>query len=688
MHFYAIKNAFNGGELDPLVLSRVDLPRYQTGCKVMENFVPIPQGGVTRRPGTQFVGLVKNPAAKTGHTTLRPFIFSEVQGRVLELGDKYMRVWLPNATLVYKNGAPFELSLPYTAEHVKELSFAQSADVIYVAHSNYPPAKIMRYADDDWRYEALQLLPSIAAPAYLSLTAVGNTPGSGSKTYSYVVTAISAQTGEESAPTSPYSIYASSLSQTYFIRIAWPAVAGALQYRIYKKYGGTHAFIGTTVDTSFDDINSEVDSDDTPPEWQNPFAENYPAIAFFHEQRLGFAAPAAKPMTVYLSKTAEFENFSGSTPPKPDDAIEATLAAKQANRIQWVEPDATGLMIGTEGNEWSLEPSEGTALSPLDLAFVPQTNIGSKKLPALTMDSGIVFVQRGCASVRQIAYNFQADKMLGQDLSLLAPHILKDKDINSWALQQVPHSIIWMVLTDGALVGLTLMREQEVVAWHRHSTEGTFEDVISLPGTPDDAVWFLVRRNGQVYIERLSPFFDTNYASAVFCDASLSYAGQPADLVQGLQHLEGMQAIAFADGANVPQQTVVNGTYPLPYPASTITVGLSYNSTLVPVTPHTQTQNGHSLLMQSKTVHMNVHTHKSLAFSYGFDLENLYDLGDRTLNPQTNTQPDFYEDSIFKIPLGAGFNVQDIYLVSREAAPLTILAIGQLMEVASEKGGL
>lgn len=73
----------------------------------------------------------------------------------------------------------------------------------------------------------------------------------------------------------------------------------------------------------------------------------------------------------------EFESMAKSTPPKDDDAIEVTLAATQASRIVWLQPDRSALAFGTEGSEWTLEPSEGVALTPATASFWPGTCSGT-----------------------------------------------------------------------------------------------------------------------------------------------------------------------------------------------------------------------------------------------------------------------------------------------------------------------
>ena len=236
MPIFHTQNVLNGGEISPLLRGRVDQPRYNTGTREMLNFVPMPQGGATRRPGTRYLGTAKNQASR-----LVPFVFSETQGRILEFGDKTMRVWLPDGTLITDDpGEPYVVETPFAASDLRAMRFAQSADVVYFAHPAYAPCKVSRYADDDWRWTTLTFMPSISAPKkptlqILDKRADDDKPKNPSKTdYSYVVTAIDEETGEESSASPAATIEAEALNSVdYHIRITWPAVSGASEYRIY-----------------------------------------------------------------------------------------------------------------------------------------------------------------------------------------------------------------------------------------------------------------------------------------------------------------------------------------------------------------------------------------------------------------------------------------------------------------------
>lgn len=691
MPIFHTQNVLNGGEISPLLRGRVDQQRYSTGTREMLNFVPMPQGGVTRRPGTRYLG-----DALGGTGRLIPFVFSATQGRMLEFGDHELGVWLPDGTLVAdESGTPKVFESPFAAADLRDLRYAQSADVIYFAHPSYAPRKLSRYADDDWRWSELTFLPTIATPKKPSLSTVGTPEGDKKTDYTYCVTAIDDK-GQESSPSEPASISAQALNSVDFhIRISWEAVEGATGYRVYKKKMGVFGYIGKggADETHIDDKNIGADTEDTPPEYEDPFEGegNYPSQVFFHQQRLGFAASNSRPITIWLSRSGEFESMAKSTPPKDDDAIEVTLAATQASRIVWLQPDRSALAFGTEGSEWTLEPSEGVALTPATASFQLQTtNGGSDAVAALSVGGSVLYVQRGSGAIREFAYNYSADKYLGQDLTILARHILKDVDVVAWSWQQEPYAILWCVLSDGTLAGLTYMKEQEIIGWHRHATDGQFLDVAGIPGTPDDQLWFLVRRGGTVCVERLDTFFDSDeLAEAYFLDSSLNYQGEPLASFYGLDHLAGRQVQVFADGGTIDGLEVgADGSLTLKHAASSVHVGLPYVSRVVPNLPELQTQQGWTLMHDRKILAVRARVYRSMSFLAGLE-GALSPIVDRDITGGLfSTVPFFSEGTDLDLDVCGGWSASSplVFEVS-SATPLTILALVTTLEISPYTGG-
>jgi len=83
------EKSFSGGEITPSLYARVDTAKYAAGLRTCRNFFVMRHGGVSNRPGTKFVGEVKD-SSKT--VRLIPFVFNASQTYVLEFGDLYLRV--------------------------------------------------------------------------------------------------------------------------------------------------------------------------------------------------------------------------------------------------------------------------------------------------------------------------------------------------------------------------------------------------------------------------------------------------------------------------------------------------------------------------------------------------------------------------------------------------------------------
>ncbi len=91
----SIVTNFQAGELSPRLEGRIDLQKYSAGAQTLQNMVVFPQGGVTRRPGTQYAGTSKDG----GKVRLINFEFSDEQAYVLEFGENYIRFFVGGGLL-------------------------------------------------------------------------------------------------------------------------------------------------------------------------------------------------------------------------------------------------------------------------------------------------------------------------------------------------------------------------------------------------------------------------------------------------------------------------------------------------------------------------------------------------------------------------------------------------------------
>lgn len=68
-----LQSSFNSGVLDPRLAARVDIKAYYDGAETLDEAICIPQGGVSRRPGTVFIDSLHNIVERvTGQTITAP----------------------------------------------------------------------------------------------------------------------------------------------------------------------------------------------------------------------------------------------------------------------------------------------------------------------------------------------------------------------------------------------------------------------------------------------------------------------------------------------------------------------------------------------------------------------------------------------------------------------------------------
>jgi hypothetical protein len=162
------------------------------------------------------------------------------------------------------------------------------------------------------------------------------------------------------------------------------------------------------------------------------------------------------------------------------------------------------------------------------------------------------------------------------------------------AYQRPPDSHIWCVRSDGTLLALTYLRQDDIVGWHRHVTDGLFESVTTIPsadGTTEE-VWVVVQRTIGGITTRYLEWFDahatihSDTVRGLRTDSAVTYDGAATVTVTGLGHLEGKTVQIVGDGAVYPNAIVAGGQVTLAGPAAAaIEVGLGYTRTLEPVPP-------------------------------------------------------------------------------------------------------
>ncbi|WP_272962326.1 hypothetical protein [Alcanivorax jadensis] len=278
----------------------------------------------------------------------------------------------------------------------------------------------------------------------------------------------------------------------------------------------------------------------------------FPSTANFFQQRLVFAATEAQPQTFWMSVIDAFASFEKHEPLLNDDSIEGTIAARQVNTIKHIVA-LNDLIFNTSGAEWKMTAGDA-GIVPGSVTIDAQSFYGSSDVTPITTGTVALFVQEKGGIVRDLGYSFDVDGYSGSNLSQLSEHLFRGRKVKDWAYSQVPWDCVFLVMSDGALLTLTYVRDQQVIGWARHDTDGFFESVTSVSEGDEDAIYAVIRRNvgGQDrrYVERLHVRDSEDIEKAFFVDSGLTYDGNVSD---------GRQVRVSGDWGNEDYQYTVTG---------------------------------------------------------------------------------------------------------------------------------
>ncbi|KKL18961.1 hypothetical protein LCGC14_2470250, partial [marine sediment metagenome] len=280
-----------------------------------------------------------------------------------------------------------------------------------------------------------------------------------------------------------------------------------------------------------------------------------------------------------------------------------------------------------------------------------------------------------------------------EDLTILSDHIIGGDDnvttMIEMAWQQYPHRILWIVRSDGVLVGLTYNKAQDIVSWHRHlsgteDNRASFESVAVVPGTQKDDVYVVVRRNvnGTIkrYIELLSDDRIRVITDGRLLDSYLDYVGDNSSSVlnvTGLGHMNGASVSVAVDGATHPDRTVEDGTLvpALENRASLVVVGIKYDSELETMRLEAGSELGSALGKVKRIARAIILFYRSAGCQYGTDEDDLDTLPWRKTSDKMDSAPDLVNEAIEVSMPGDWERAGRIIIKQSLPLPLTILAI-------------
>ena len=529
-----------------------------------------------------------------------------------------------------KSGKIVEVTTTYSASEIFELNYAQSADVLYLAHVNHEPAKLTRttatsftltdidFIDGAWLDEnstSTTLYASAATGSGITITASANLFTSDDVGRYIRFREILEIEHDEWAASTSYAnnatvrydghVYKQVTGSTQTsgntppVHLTGTETYGSIDWEYLHDEFGHVKITSFTSATSVDaDVHEDENGNSRLPDsavgsgnankrWSlGAFGgdQKFPRAVAFYEQRLYFAGTSGQPQTIFGSKSADFENMTPST--LDDGAVVFTIASDQVNVIKHLLP-ARFLQILTTSSEFTLSGGQGTQpVTPTNVNVLRETTFGTSDIKPLRAGNSTILIQKGQEKVKEITFDLDTDGLLGIDLSVLADHIVRG-GVSDVVWQQEPELILWFVHTDGRLIGLTYDRANGAVGWHTHPLGGTatVESITAIPEGSEDTVYMSVKRtiDGSTvrHICYMKPiYFGESAEDAFYVDSGLTYDGSATTTISGLNHLEGETVQILADGATHADKTVADGKITLDRSSEKVHIGYNYTSLL------------------------------------------------------------------------------------------------------------
>lgn len=673
--------SFGGGEVTPEFFGRLDDSKFQSGLARCRNFIVVPHGPIENRPGTLFVREVKNSAKRT--RTI-PFVYGFGQSLIIEISEGAFRFHAEGQT-VLSAGVPYEVAHTYLEDELFEISYAQSGDIVKLAHRNHPRRELRRLGATNWQLVDLTTGPLLAAPTGVGGTATpGATPGTPFNTL-YKITALTGELDESLASAST-TISNNLYDDGAYNTITWSAVTGAERYNVYKLAAGLYGYIGQTDQLTFQDDNIAPDLGSTPPLDITLFdgAGNYPGAVAFYDQRAAWGGSILQPQNINMSRAGAEENFNYSIPTKDDDSIQFKIASRENNAILHLVP-MSDLIVLTPAALWKVSGGLSEVLTPITLLAREQTYVGSSQVKPLKVGNNMIYVAARGGHLREFGFDGNKSGYISGDVSVRAPHLFDDDDVASMTLQLAPYPIVWTVMDSGKLVGLTYIPEQQVGAFHWHDTDGFFEDATTIYEEGRDVTYFVVRRtiNGVTkrYIERLADRRFSAQSDQFFVDCGARFdSATPVNTVSGITWLEGKEVAVLADGAVVDPQVISGGVLTLPddITANAITFGLPYvsDAQTLPMTFRTSGY-GQGLPKNVNAVYLRVY--RSSSIFAGPTFEELVENKQRTIEPM-GSPPELKTEEV-EIVIKPGWS-DDGAVCVRSSDPTALTIVSMTFDVA------
>lgn len=612
MGIFSPQTNFTKGELDPRLNGRTDLQAYYQSVETATNVRNIPQGGLQKRGGFQFIGEAE------GDGRLERFAFNVEQQYLFVFTNLKLQIYRDDVLLDPVDGGVSDfISTPYSLSEIRDLDFIQSADTVIITHPNVAPQIIQRINDNNWTIDAINLIDipqfdfnDASSPAPTSqiqnMTFLNTTIGDRFKiSFQGLLTdeivyagGTDATNSQATANNIKDALSALPVLSGDGLAVGWLGVAD--QFQIVFSLGNSNDWdlmsvtpvisnnsaFSATVTIFQQGVSRREDV------WSG--ARGWPVSCTFHEARLWFGGARSRPSTIWGSVVNDPFNFKQGRG-RDDESIEFTLLTDQVNAVTNIISNRA-LQVFTTGAEFYVPESPVT---PSNVAVRPQTNLGSKRVRPVVLEGTTLFLQRTGKALYQFQFVNELQANDSRSLSILAPHLINDPvkmDVER-GTSESDANYVYIIPNNGL----------EMTVFNSNLTEGiqaftrytSADDIFESVAVVSDNLYILIKRKEGWFIEKevLSTNLDSNVVQTGLGGATV---------ITGLDHLNGETVRVKGDGALLEDQLVIGGQITVERPVDDVEVGLDYNPLLVTQPLNLNIQNGPNAAQKKKIMRVGV----------------------------------------------------------------------------------
>lgn len=516
-----VQSSFVRGELDPFMAGRVDLESYFNGAKTCRNWLLLDQGGLMRRPGTEY------KATLPGSSRLIPFIFSQDERYLFAFSDQRLDVYdMDGAAVTNITGCP------WTAAQIQQLDYTQYGDTMFIVHQGMPIQKIVR----------------TSATTFARSAFVFEAHSSGYPVYEpYFKFAEESITITPSATTGAITLTVSSAH--------WVADHVGVRVRVADKTCTITGFTSSLVVNAT--VNETLAGTGAVANWDEQVfsaVQGYPGCVCLHEQRLWLAGSTNYPSFIAASNSTAFQKFDVGTG-LADESIQYAIGSDGINEVRYMVP-GRHLQIFTDIGEFYPPLSSGEALTPENMSFRRQTRYGAKRVEPQDLDGATLFLQATGNAVREFLYEDVAQAYSSEAVSIMSPHLLSSpvESASQRGNDTRPEQNAFFVNNDGTIAVFHTARGQDIAGWTLWSTRAGDEFVSVQSVGPHFFAATKRSINGSTvyYLEKFSD------DDSVTLDCQKTISGSGATFT-GLTHLAAEEVYLLANGVSLGAHTVTAG---------------------------------------------------------------------------------------------------------------------------------